>query len=140
MTVESGTEATALVERLSEAFNTKDANAFAALFAPEAEFVSILGQRMRGREGIAAGHKVVFEKLLTGTRMTVTRIDVMPLSDQIVMMHAEWNRERLPEATATTLPPGSGVLTFIARRTAQDWELMAATNVQESTPPGAPRP
>jgi len=44
------------------------------------EFVTIFGKRMQGRDEINAGHKVVFETLLTGTHLTVSGVDVMPLS------------------------------------------------------------
>jgi uncharacterized protein (TIGR02246 family) len=124
-----------LIDRLTAAFNTKDADAFAALFVEDAEFVNILGQRMRRRDGIAAGHEMVFAKLLAGSRLSVTGIDVMALGDDVAMMHATWSRERLPDATPTTLPPGTGIFTFVARRTDDDWLLVGATNVQDAAPP-----
>jgi hypothetical protein len=69
----------------------------------------------------------------------VSAIDVMHLGDDVAMMHASWNRERLSDATPATLPPGSGILTFVARRTDPDsWQLVGATNVQDAVPPGAP--
>jgi uncharacterized protein (TIGR02246 family) len=123
-----------LVDRLTAAFNTKDAEAFAALFAEDAEFVNILGRRMRRRDGIAAGHEIVFARLLAGSRLSVTRIDILPLGDDMAMMHATWTRERLPDATPTTLPPGTGIFTFVACRT-DDWLLVGATNVQDASPP-----
>ena len=133
-------EPTELIDRIVESFNTRNAPAFASLFADDAEFVTIFGNRMRGRDAISAGHKMVFDTLLAGTLMTATGVDVMPLDDEVVMMHATWTRERLPEATPTTLPPGSGIFTFVARKTANDWKLVGATNVQNARPPGAPEP
>jgi uncharacterized protein (TIGR02246 family) len=126
---------TDLVDRLAATFNTKDADAFAALFTEDAEFVNILGQRMRRRGGIAAGHEIVFAKLLAGSRLNVTEIDVMPLGDDVAMMHATWTRDRLADATPATLPPGTGIFTLVARRTDDDWLLVGATNVQDATPP-----
>ena len=131
-------EPTELVERLIAAFNDQDPDAFARGFAEDAKFVSILGQRMNGRDEIAAGHTVLFKTLLTGTRSTIKDVEVTELSPDIVLMHVEWDRERLENATPQTLPPGSGVFTFVARRTGDDWKLAAATNVQKSAPPGPP--
>ncbi|MDQ1718164.1 MAG: hypothetical protein QOE89_2117 [Pseudonocardiales bacterium] len=132
-------EPTDLVERLTDAFNTKNPTAFAELFTEDAEFVNSFGPRMRRRDGIARGHQIGFDKLLAGSRMTVSAVDVMHLGDDVAMMHASWNRERLSDATPATLPPGSGILTFVARRTDPDsWQLVGATNVQDAVPPGAP--
>jgi uncharacterized protein (TIGR02246 family) len=130
---------TVLLDRLAAAFNDKDAGAFAELFSEDAEFVNIFGQRMRRRAGIEAGHRVVFEKLLHGSRMTIGEVDVMPLGDDHALMHATWTRERLADASPATLPPGTGIFTMVARRTAGGWELVGTTNVQNATPPGAPQ-
>lgn len=124
-----------LIDRLAEAFNTKDADAFAALFADDAEYVNIFGQRMRRRDGIAAGHQAVFASLLAGSRFTVTGTDVMPLGQDVALMHATWRRDRLPGATPATLPAGTGIFTFVARRAGDDWLLAGATNVQDATAP-----
>jgi uncharacterized protein (TIGR02246 family) len=131
-------EPTALVDRMIAAFNDQDPDAFARGFAEDAKFVSILGQRMNGRNEIAAGHTILFKTLLTGTRSSIKEVEVTPLNPDLVLMHVEWDRERLENATPQTLPPGSGVLTFVARRSGPDWELVAATNVQNSVPPGPP--
>ena len=58
---ENSMEPAHLIGRPAAAFNTKDADAFAAPFAEDAEYVNIFGPRMRRRDGIAAGHQIVFE-------------------------------------------------------------------------------
>jgi uncharacterized protein (TIGR02246 family) len=128
----------ALADRLAAAFNDKDAGAFAALFAEDAEFVNIFGQRMRGRAGIEAGHRVVFEKLLHGSRLTMREVDVMALGDDHALVHATWTRERLADAPPATLPPGTGIFTLVARRAPDGWVLVGATNTQDVPPPGPP--
>ena len=108
------------------------------LFADDAEYVNIFGQRMGRRDGIAAGHQVVFASLLAGSRFTVTGTDVMPLGQDAALMHATWRRDRLPGATPATLPAGTGIFTFVARRAGDAWLLAGATNVQDAAPPPAP--
>ena len=48
------TELSGLVHRLVDAWNEGDGRAFAALFTPAAEYVTGAGERIRGREAIAA--------------------------------------------------------------------------------------
>jgi uncharacterized protein (TIGR02246 family) len=126
-----------LAHRLVDAFNEKDADAFAALFAEDAEFVNIFGGRMSGREGIAAGHRQVFATALTGSTLTMEDLDVLPVGDDVAVCHLRWSRGRTAEATDTTLPPGAGIFTLVGRRDGDRWLLAAATNVAAAAPPGA---
>lgn len=126
-----------LAHRLAEAFNDKDAEAFAALFTDDAEFVNIFGGRMRGRTGIAEGHRQVFATALTGSVLALEEIDIMPLGADVAVCHARWRRGRTAEATPATLPPGEGIFTLVGRRDGEQWLLAAATNVAVAAPPGA---
>ncbi|MBI4624666.1 MAG: SgcJ/EcaC family oxidoreductase [Verrucomicrobia bacterium] len=87
-----------LVHALGEAFNAKDAKAFAGLFTADAEFVTIFGLRMRGRADIEAGHAAVFAHALAGNRMVVRSFEPKLLAADVALCHASWARERLPDA------------------------------------------
>jgi uncharacterized protein (TIGR02246 family) len=97
-----------LAHRLADAFNDKDADAFAALFTEDAEFVNVFGARMRGRAGIAEGHRRVFATTLVGSTLALEELDVLPLGDDVAVCHARWRRGRTADATPATLPPGKG--------------------------------
>jgi uncharacterized protein (TIGR02246 family) len=126
-----------LARKLVDAFNDKDADAFAGLFTEDAEFVNIFGGRMRGRDGIAAGHRQVFATALTGSTLTMDELDVLPIGDDVAVCHLRWTRGRTPEATEATLPPGAGIFTLVGRRAEDGWLLAAATNVAAAAPRGA---
>jgi hypothetical protein len=55
-----------IVDAFETALNAKDAEALGELFAEDAEFVNIVGMRMRRREGIVAGHAWAFGGPLGG--------------------------------------------------------------------------
>lgn len=67
-----------LNDRMIDALNDHDAEAFARLFAEKATFVSILGQQMIGRSGITVGLTAIFETLLTGTRLNIHGVNTVP--------------------------------------------------------------
>jgi uncharacterized protein (TIGR02246 family) len=129
-----------LAQQLVVAFNAKDAEAFGALFADDAEFVNIFGARMHGRDGIVEGHRQVFGTALNGSTLTLEGLDTMALGPDAAVAHATWRRDRDADATAATLPPGRGVFTLVGQRTGDGWKLAAATNVAVATPPGARTP
>ncbi len=127
-----------LVDAFAEALNAKDPEALGRLFAEDAEFVNILGMRMRGRAGIVAGHAWAFDGPLRGRRIRFDRVDELAVTDDVSVLHGHCLRELEPDAPADGLPPGASVLVFVARRGPAGWELVAATNVTEAAPPGAP--
>jgi uncharacterized protein (TIGR02246 family) len=126
-----------LPDAFAAALNAKDPEALGALFTDDAEFVNILGMRMRRREGIVAGHAWAFDGPLRGRRVRFDSVDETRVTDDVVVLHGHCVRELEDGAPEEGLPAGSSVLVFVARSGPEGWRLVAATNVTESAPPGA---
>jgi uncharacterized protein (TIGR02246 family) len=126
-----------LVDAFAEALNAKDATALGELFTEDAEFVNILGMRMRQREGIVKGHAWAFAGPLRGRRIRFDQVDELQVTDDVTVLHAHGIREREPDAPVEGLPDGTSVLVFVARLGPQGWQAVAATNVTEAAPPAA---
>ena len=127
-----------LADRLVAAYNDKDAEAFAALFTDDAEFVNVRGDRTRGRAGIAEGHQWAFSSVLAGTSLVKESLDVTPVTDDVELGVLGWRRERSSDAPPAGAPAGTGVFTLVARRGADAWRLAAASNVPVIAPPATP--
>jgi uncharacterized protein (TIGR02246 family) len=126
----------AIVDAFEAALNAKDADAIGRIFTPDAEFVNIMGMRMRGREGIVSGHAWAFSGPLRGSTVSFDHVDELPVTEDVTVLHGHCIRERQIGAPAQTLPPGKTVLVFVARRDSDGWQAVAATNVIEAPPPG----
>lgn len=125
----------AIVDAFAAAVNAKDADAIGEIFTEDAEFVNIAGVRMQGRRRIVAGHAWAFAGPLLGSRVRFDEVDELPVTGDVVVLHGHSIRESLPNAPAGTLPPGTAVLVFVARRDAEGWQAVAATNVNETALP-----
>jgi uncharacterized protein (TIGR02246 family) len=125
-----------LVDAFAAALNAKDAEELGRLFIEDAEFVNIMGMRMRGRSGIVEGHAWAFAGPLRGRRVRFDQVDVLTITDDVTVLHGHCIREREPDAPADGLPDGSSVLAFVTRGGPQGWQIAAATNVTEAAPPG----
>jgi len=126
-----------IVDAFAAALNAKDAGAVGAIFTADAEFVNIAGMRMRGRDTIVAGHAWALSGPLAGSRVSFDQVDELPVTEDVVALHGHRLRERLPDAPADTLPPGTSVLVFVARRDSDGWKVVAATNVSEASLPAS---
>ena len=126
------TDPRSVVNVLRDAINSKDHEALSELFSEDAEFVSINGARLRGRDAIAVGHAQVFSQTLADSKVSLTSVDTKFLNEDIVVCHAEWSRA---DATPETIPMGTGIFTLVLHRVSDDWKIVAATNVQNARPP-----
>ena len=120
--------------RLPTALNAKDADELGELFIDDAEFVNIMGMRMRRRQGIVNGHGWAFAGPLRGRRVHFDQVDELRVTDDVTVLIGHCVREREPDAPVAGLPDGASVLVFVTRREPQSWRIAAATNVTESTP------
>jgi len=124
-----------LVDAFAAALNAKNADELGQLFTEDAEFVNILGMRMRRRAGIVDGHAWAFGGPLRGRRIRFDQVDELPVTDDVVVLHGHTIRTREPDAPVEGLPDGNSVLVFVTRRGPQGWEIVTATNVTEAAPP-----
>jgi uncharacterized protein (TIGR02246 family) len=125
-----------LVDAFAAALNTANADELGQLFTEDAEFVNILGMRMRRREGIVAGHAWALAGPLRGRHIRFDQVDELRVTDDVTVLHGRCIRERRPDAPEEGLPDGASVLAFVTRCGAQGWQIVAATNVTEAAAPG----
>jgi uncharacterized protein (TIGR02246 family) len=116
--------------------NAADAEQLGQLFSEDAEFVNILGMRMRGRTGIVAGHAWALAGPLRGRQIRFDEVDELAVTHDVAVLHGHCLRQRRPDAPVEGLPDGTSVLAFVTRRDADGWQIVAATNVTEAPPPG----
>jgi uncharacterized protein (TIGR02246 family) len=124
-----------LVDAFAAALNAKNADELGQLFTEDAEFVNILGMRMRRRAGIVDGHAWAFAGPLRGRQIRFDQVDELQITEDVVVLHGHNIRKRQPDGPLEGLPDGSSVLVFVTRRGPQGWQIVTATNVTEAAPP-----
>lgn len=75
-------------ERLVEAWNAGDADAYGAQFTGDADYVAFDGVNQKGRHGIIAGHRPLFDRFLKGSRLTGELVSVRVLAPDVAVAHA----------------------------------------------------
>jgi uncharacterized protein (TIGR02246 family) len=118
----------ALPDRLATAWASGDADAYAALFTPDADYILFDGSHSRGPAEIAASHRPVFEQFMTGSRLVVESVAVRFLADGIAVIHSKGGVARRHQRH---LPSGSrSVQTMVAVCHGGDWLITAFQNTR----------
>jgi uncharacterized protein (TIGR02246 family) len=70
-------------------WNAANGAAFAAAFAPDADFVTIRAEHARGREAIAAGHDHIFRTIYAGSSNRYTIASARLLRPDVALVHVD---------------------------------------------------
>ena len=122
----------AIVSRLESAWNAMDADAFAAPFADDADFVNIVGEHHRGRPAIVAGHRAIFRDFYADStaRMEVIAARSLRPDVALVHVHAVLDAPKGPLAGRNSAV-FSMVLTKSGDGAGSDWEIAAFHNTRQ---------
>ena len=111
------------------AWMARDAAALAALFAPDADFVNVVGLWWEDRAAIEAAHDYGLRVIFAQSRLTLGRVKCRMLGEAAAVVQA---RMRL---TGQSAPPGgtapgprATILTFVCERGPRGWLCVAAQN------------
>ena len=122
----------AIVSRLESAWNAMDAEAFAAPFAEDADFVNIVGEHHRGRPAIVAGHRAIFRDFYADStaRMEVIAARSLRPDVALVHVHSVLDAPKGPLAGRNSAV-FSMVLTKSGDGAGSDWEIAAFHNTRQ---------
>ena len=80
-------EIKALWGRMAEGWAAGSGERFAAVFAPDIDFVSVRGEEQHGREAVAKGHQMLFESRFRDTTLTVDVPTIRSVNDNLAVVH-----------------------------------------------------
>ena len=133
------------VNRLAEAWNRHDMDAFGALFTQDADFVNVTGQLWKGRKEIQRRHaythgavprEAVPEAapanygIFKSSTYQFDRIDVRMLRPNLAIAHGAWTMR----GDARTSEPRHGMMTFTIIRDGDNWLYEAVQNTEINRP------
>jgi uncharacterized protein (TIGR02246 family) len=123
-----------IVEQLESAWNRGDSEAWADLFAEDADFVHILGGHFTGRASIERGHRTIFDTIYKGSTNKFVVEKVRFVGDQVAIVFVF---ATLKLTTPGMPPQMSARPTLVVERRDGTWKIVAFQNTLV-TPEGAP--
>ncbi|MFI9505731.1 SgcJ/EcaC family oxidoreductase [Nocardia sp. NPDC052566] len=116
-----------LLERQSAAWASGDAAAFAAVFTPDADYVTWFGTRSKGRAQIEAVHVPLFAKYLKGTHLDGEITQLRFLTDDVAVIHG---RGAVLKGRRRRTPRNTKVQTTVVVRHDGEWLIAAFQNTK----------
>lgn len=114
-----------LVASLETAWNSGNADAFAAPFTVDADFVNIRAEHHRGRMAIAAGHAAILRTIYAGStnRYTVETARLLDDDRALVHVHAVLNVPSGP-----LVGNHRALFSMVLLRAAAEWQIASFHN------------
>ena len=114
-----------VVKQVEDGWNAHDGKAFAASFAPDADYVVVNGMRATGREEIEKGHTAIFTTIYKGSHNAGTVKSIRFLRPDVAIVHVEWNLEFRAGGEARK---GNAMNTMVMTRDGGKWSIAAFQN------------
>ncbi|MGA9851312.1 MAG: SgcJ/EcaC family oxidoreductase [Gammaproteobacteria bacterium] len=130
--MESLTDSTQRIENVVRAFcdawNHHDMDAFAALFAEDAEFVNVVGLWWKGRGEIKRAHVATHITMFKNSRLAITGVTVRFVKLDVAVARATWELTGHLGSSGEALPKRRGVLMNLVVRADSEWKILDAQN------------
>jgi uncharacterized protein (TIGR02246 family) len=122
------------VEALEQGWNRHDMAAAFSCFAPDADFVNVVGQWWRGRHEIVEQLDACHRDRFRDTVLNVTSVSIRFLRFDVAVVHLTWTlaNDRGPDGKG--LPLRRGIITLTASRQGGRWIFDAAQNTEQFVP------
>lgn len=114
-----------IVARLEAAWNASDGGAWGASFAPDADFVTIRAEHLRGREAIARGHSEIFRTIYAGSTNHLTVESARLLRPDVGLVHV---RAILDAPTGPLAGRHSATFSLVCVRSPEGWQIASFHN------------
>lgn len=120
------------IERLAAAFsdswNTHDMARFARLFAPDADFVNVVGMWWKNREEIEKAHAYSHSTFFKDSRLSASTAAVKFLRPDLATVHVLWELVGQLEPDGGIGKPRHGILLLVCAKREGLWLIHAAQN------------
>lgn len=121
-------EVRALYRATMDGWNQGSAEAFAAPFTADADFVAFDGARFRGKDEIIRFHAPLFDKWLKGTRLVGDVTDVRFVAPDVAIVHALGGT--VMRGKDKPSPERDSIQTLVAVKRDDRWQLAAFQNTR----------
>ena len=113
----------------TDAWNKKDAKAFASIFSEDADFTNVIGKSAHGRNEIEKFHEPGFKTKWKTSYQKITKSKVRFIKPDVAAVDAWWELSGLKNADGQDMPQRKGLLNLIMTRNGDTWLITVMHNM-----------
>ena len=118
----------AVVHGFEDAWNRHDMDAFAKLFATDADFVNVIGMRWVGREAIRQHHAASHATMFKTSTLKIGDTTIRFLKPDVAIARSEWTLSGITSENGQVAATRAGILTHVLLRTNGRWLIVVSQN------------
>ena len=126
----------AIVHGFEDAWNRHDMDAFAKLFASDADFVNVIGMRWVGRDAIKQHHAASHATIFRTSTLKIGDTTVRFLKPDVATARSVWTLSGMTSANGQVAPARTGILTHVLARIDGHWLIVLTQNTDIAKPGG----
>lgn len=114
------------IEVFASGWNEHDIVRHFSVFAEDADFVDVVGRRLRGREAMFADQSARHAQRFAESSVRTLDLDIKLLRQDVALAHYNWEMTGDREGAGVR----RGIFTFVLCREAGQWLVVAAHNTE----------
>lgn len=118
----------AAVTTFETGWNLHDMDTMFRAFAPDAEFVNIVGMHWRGLPDIKRAHQLMHESYFRATDNKIESIDARSVAPEAAVAVVTWKKGAFTPPDGVTRPPSRDVMTLFLVKREGRWQIVGAHN------------
>jgi uncharacterized protein (TIGR02246 family) len=122
------TGVTAVVQKFEDAWNRHDMDAFALLFATDADFVNVIGMRWVGHHAIKQHHAASHATIFKSSTLKIGDTTIRFLKPDVATARSVWQLSGISSPSGQPAPPRTGILTNVLIRIDGHWLIELTQN------------
>lgn len=126
----------AVVQGFEDAWNRHDMDAFAKLFATDADFVNVRGMRWVGREEIKKAHAAVHATIFKTSALKISDTTIRFLTPDVGTARSVCTLTGQMSPNGQAAPPRTAILTHVLVRAGGRWLIVLTQNTDVVKPGG----
>jgi uncharacterized protein (TIGR02246 family) len=126
----------AVVRGFEDAWNRHDMDAFAMLFATDADFVNVVGMRWVGRDAIKQHHAASHATIFKSSTLKIGDTTLRFLKADVATARSIWTLSGITSESGQLSPTRTGILTHVIARIDGHWLIVLTQNTDITKPGG----
>ena len=119
-----------MVQRLVEAWNCHDAQAFAAQFAEDGDVTNVQGVTVQGRDGIEEFHAPYFKSVFANSHLNSDEFSIRCLKPDLAVVDIHWSMTGARGLSGDERPLRKGLMSLVLMAEHGNWLIKVMHNME----------